>query len=116
MSTKTAHLSSQIEPLVAHVPVDRFEIVNGPSATACVEIVSNLLQQVLRRTSGDPLGVEVTFTLKTAASSQEFKRPMKIIDLGEPMNGEVSFVAIFSARVVSGVYHMGKRKGWFNLD
>ncbi|HEY8992877.1 MAG TPA: hypothetical protein VIM37_03460 [Candidatus Microsaccharimonas sp.] len=91
------------------LPVDKFEIVNGPGALKCMEI-----QEELHR--HPDVYVEVTFTLKTLASDSSFKRQLKLANLYGVFDGNFSFTAIFNNRIVSGAYNMQSRTGWFNLD
>jgi hypothetical protein len=102
-----------VADLMVHVPVDNFEIVNGPGATKCMEI-----QEELHRHENDQSSryVEVTFTLKTLASKSAFKRQLKLATIFSVFDGTFSFTAIFNNRIVSGVYDMKDHTGWFNLD
>ncbi len=104
MSTGTVDLST----LVAHVPVDRFDIVDGPGAARCMAGQERLY---FAQTY-----VDLVFTLKTAASTDTFRRTLKMTTIFVVQGSTFNFTAIFSGRVVSGVYDMKTRTGYFNLD
>jgi hypothetical protein len=97
------------EDLIAHVPVDNFEIVNGPGAVKITEMMESLHQY-------PNLTVNATVTLKTDASQSEFKRTLKIATIYGVYDGHMSFTAFFANRVVGGFYDMKTRTGWFNLE
>ena len=100
--------------LMAHVPVDSFDIVNGPSSARCLYI-SEMVTANLHRL--EQVYVDQTFTLKTLASNTEFKRKLKVATIFDVQpDGSFTFTAIFNGRVVSGVYSPKTKKGYFNLD
>ena len=107
MATRT--LIVDIPDLIAHVPVDRFEIINGPSAAKCLEIFEKM------RLHFDK-GVDVPFTLKTAASKSSFRRKIHITDIYGVNVGLFSFTANFANRVVVGTYNVRTHTGWFKLE
>lgn len=116
MSTKPAVQLTETW-IVAHVPVDKFEIVNGASAGKCMEV-----QETLAAVRGYPrfadgqVTVDLVFTLKTPASEATFRRTLHMADIFNVKNDAFSFTAIFSGCVVSGVYDMKTKTGWFNRD
>lgn len=100
--------------LMAHVPVDSFDIVNGPSSARCL-CISEMVSANLYRT--EPVYIDQTFTLKTLASNTEFKRKLKVATVFDVQpDGSFTFTAIFNGRIVSGVYNPETKKGYFNLD
>jgi len=105
MPTRTV----DVPALVAHVPVDRFDIVDGPGAIRWVQVQGQL-------THHGKTYVNLRFTLSTAASAATFYRALKVASIFAVHDNEFNFTAHFSGRVVSGVYDMSKRTGWFNLD
>ena len=96
----------------AHVPVDMFEIVNGPSAAKCLEIQASL--GLL--SSFDATYADAEFTLKTPASQSTFRRKLSVARIFSVKDGSFSFTAIFNNQIVSGKYNVGTRQGWFDLD
>lgn len=110
MSASTWNMSD----LMACVPVDSFDIVNGPSSARCLYI-SEMVSANLHRT--EPVYVNQSFTLKTLASNTEFKRKLKVATIFDVQpDGSFTFTAIFNGRVVSGVYSPKTKKGYFSLD
>lgn len=105
MSTKTVDFS----PLMAHVPVDRFDVVDGPGAIKCMSALEQLAKKLTEY-------VNLVFTLKTAASTKTFRRTLTVATIFSVENNAFAFTAIFCGRVVSGVYNMKSRTGYFNLD
>lgn len=105
MSTGTVDLST----LVAHVPVDRFDIVDGAGAVRCMAVQERLY-------ANSQTYVDLVFTLKTAASTNTFRRTLKMVTIFAVEGSTFNFTAIFCGRVVSGVYDMKTRTGYFNLD
>ena len=100
--------------LMAHVPVDSFDIVNGPSPARCLYI-SEMVSANRHRI--EQVYVDQTFTLKTLASNTAFKRKLKVATIFDVQsNGSFTFTAIFNGRVVSGIYNPETKKGFFNLD
>lgn len=98
--------------MTAHIPVDRFDIVNGPGATKWVELQAAL---VGKAGSSHPY-VEALLTLKTLASGTSFRRTLKMATIFNVKDGVFEFTAIFNDFGVSGVYNMKSRTGWFSLD
>jgi hypothetical protein len=97
--------------LTAHVPVDRIDIVWGPTSRTW----SGVMAKLLRRSAGDPPQyVELRFALKTAASTVAFSRPLKLATISRQPDGQHSFTAVFSGQVVEGVYDVRTRTGWFS--
>jgi hypothetical protein len=95
--------------LVAHVPVDRFDIVAGPGAVKCMGVQERLY--------ADPQTcVDLIFTLKTAASTDTFRSTLKMARIFAIEGSTFNFTAIFCGRIVSGVYDMKTRTGYFSLD
>jgi hypothetical protein len=76
MSTGTVDLST----LVAHVPVDRFAIVDGPGAVKCMAVQERLY-------ANPRVYVELVFTLKTghlpsyAQDGNDLRRPGQYVQL-----------------------------------
>ena len=98
--------------IMANVPVDRFEIVNGPGMAKCWEA-----RELLLSNSGDPFPYRnLLFTLKTPASDRPFRRTLQIATITGVRDGGFAFTAIFCGEVVSGIYDTLHRTGWFNLD
>lgn len=95
--------------IVVHVPVDEFEIVNGPGAVMFLRIQSDLH----RFPDEYPKAV---LTLKTPASGRSFKRSIKFASIYHMNGDEISFTALFSGQIVSGIYNVRTRTGWFSLD
>ena len=94
--------------LIAPVPVDRIEIVNGPSVSLC-------MQAVEQQNSRVPLAL--FFTLMTAASERTFQRRLRRVQIFDiRLRGRFTFTAESSNCVVSGHYHPKTRQGWFNED
>lgn len=113
MPTSTFHSSSD-DPGCAHVPVDKFYIVNGPSSARCRQLLEQLRQ--LAQTSDEPY-VEQLFTLHTLASSTSFRRRLRLVGAYSlDHDGAFTFTALFSGSRVSGLYTPGARKGWFSFD
>lgn len=108
MSTGTVDLS----PLMAHVPVDRFDIVDGPRHVKWMA----MMERLGRSTDQNPVYVHLALTLTTAASNTPFRRGVALATIFDVKGDVFSFTALFSGRVVSGVYNMETRTGWFNLD
>ena len=105
--------------LFAHVPVDRFTISNGPGARACFVLRDKLAQMREKEASthdGVCGYVEMTLQLTTVASEIPFSRKLAIAEFFGVKHDEFQFTAIFSGKVVSGVYNMRTRDGWFSLD
>ncbi len=99
---------------MAHVPVDTFDIVNGPSQARCLQI-SEMVGANLHHI--EQAYVDQIFTLKTLASNTVFKRKLRIATiLDVQFDGSFTFTAIFSDRVVSGVYNPKTKQGYFSLD
>lgn len=106
----------QVVPeLLAHVPVDRFEISRGPDDTTCKRIRDTVQQQDGGNQS-QALYVEVIFMMYTPASKSHFRRSLKVTYLSEPIDGVCSFTAFFSGRMVSGSYDVALRTGWFSAN
>ncbi len=98
------------QDLIAHVPVDHFDIVNGPTSERCLQIMEELRNETYGY-------VEQLFTLKTLASNSLFMRKIKLSTIFSVLDdGSFNFTAIFSNGIVSGVYEPKTRTGWFNLD
>lgn len=97
------------------VPVDMFEITNGPSAVKITEAQSYLQMPFDHPQKRSPY-FSLDFTLKTGASELTFRRPLLMATIFDVKDGQFSFTAIFGGKVVSGVYNMKLRTGWFNLE
>jgi hypothetical protein len=103
-----------IKDAVVHVPVREFFIDDGCGAERIVEIMSELAQH--QNDSGNYY-VEETFTLRTRASRETFKRKLKMACVWSSGNeNTVAFTMVFSGRIWSGWYDFHLRQGWFNLD
>jgi hypothetical protein len=99
-----------ITDLIAHIPVDQFDIVDGPKLARCMQAMDGLDPQADKY-------ADLTFTLKTQASNSSFIRRLKMATIYNVLDdGSFSFTAIFSNRIVSGVYYSNTRTGWFSLD
>ncbi len=110
MSTSTLNFPTEI---MAHVPVGRFDVVNGPGVLKCMEALGKLHTARIAR---QEIYIGLDFTLKTLASNQEFKRTLKMATIFDVRGNTFAYTAIFCNCIVSGVYNMSTRKGWFNLD
>lgn len=109
----SASTSLNLSDLVAHVPVDNFEIHNGPSQARCLQV----MEELSRGTVQEPHYAEQVFTLATLASNSLFRRTLKLAAIfAVKDNGTFNFTAIFCGRVVSGVYDPRVKRGYFNLD
>lgn len=105
MSTSTL---KEHKGLIAPVPVDRVEIVHGPSVSQC-------MQALEQQNGGAP--VALLFTLMTVASTRAFERRLRGVRIFNVCrNGQFTFTATYSNSVVSGRYNPKTRKGWFNED
>lgn len=105
----------RVSDLVAHVPVDKFDIVNGPSPSRCLQLMEEL--RPMWKTDHEPTYVEQLFTLTTPASASAFRRNLRLATVFDvQQDGSFTFTAIFNGRIVSGIYSPHTRKGWFNLD
>jgi hypothetical protein len=94
--------------IMAHVPVDEIQIVNGPGVTRCLKIVDELTYESY---------VKQRFTLTTYASAQPFVRDLRIATIFDVQNdGSFTFTALFGENIVSGIYSPRTREGWFDLD
>lgn len=90
-----------------HVPVDRVNIAQGPGRDHCAHI---------RRVLAVQPDHTAPVRLKTPASREEFVRPLKFANIFNVEGDTFEFTAFFSGNLVSGIYNMRTRKGWFNLD
>ena len=90
-----------------HVPVDRFEIVNGPRHRRWMLLCSELT--VARE-------VDVVFTLSTAASSSSFPQRMKLCNMRLQDDGTYFFTGICGGAMVAGYYNPHHWTGWFNEE
>lgn len=113
-------LTTDSVAVFAHVPVDRFEIVDGPSRARSTDI-----EEALRII--DELGIrhdedgypyyDQEFTLLTSASTTKFGRTLQLATIFDHQtDGNFCFTGVFSGKVVSGWYNPNTRKGWFTLD
>ena len=69
------------------------------------------------KTDHEPTYVEQLFTLTTPASASVFCRNLRLATAFDvQQDGSFTFTAIFSGRIVSGIYSPQTRKGWFDLD
>lgn len=110
----SARTSINTSILTAHVPVDTFDIVNGPSQARCLHI-SEMVSANLHRI--EQAYVDQIFTLKTSASKTVFKRKLRIATIFDVQSdGSFTFTAIFSDRTVSGIYNPKTKRGDFSLD
>jgi hypothetical protein len=108
--------SEQIKPqteLLAHIPVDNVDIVNGPAYPVWQQLMAELAHKPY---------VLAEFTLKTAASKQTFRRTLEVTEIFNDLGklneeGEYSseFSAYFSGSRVIGLYG-SDRTGWFSLN
>ena len=98
--------------MVIHVPVDRVQIVSGPTESR-IRIVETLLLRGDRFARLHPL-------LSTTASMDLFRRELKVHSIqpqfGNRSSGRFWFTGMFGGYVVSGVYDINTRRGWFDLD
>lgn len=100
--------------LFVHVPVDRLTIVNGPSAQVMHHHYIRLLGMPADSTAYE----QVVFTFRTAASSQTFKRFVRLANITpndgsgflEPVKS-VDLNGIFCGTYVEGDYDMDTRRG-----
>jgi hypothetical protein len=98
-----------IPDLVAHVPVDHFDIVDGPRSERCMHVMDALNHGVEY--------VDQLFTLKTLASNSSFQRKLKLASVFCVLeDGSFNFTAVFCNRVISGIYEPKTRTGYFSLD
>jgi hypothetical protein len=104
LSTKTA---------VVHVPVDEFFIDDGCGSSRIIEIMTELGQH---QHDQPPYYVYETFTLRTRASKEIFRRKLGLACVWHYGENTVSFTMTWSGRVWSGWYDYHLRQGWFNLD
>ena len=105
MSARTIHNTGE---LVAAVPVDMIEIVDGPRFRRMLDAKFRLDREEY---------VKRLFTLTTPASGSRFQRELllaSIYDYDE--HGFYRFTAIFCGKNVSGEYNPRTRTGWFYLD
>lgn len=111
--------------LFIHVPVDRFEISNGPGPMWLVQVVADLYTRLTVPHATDTVYAEVEFTLRTPASGMRFRRTLKLtaFDVGDvtrddfgDIDRDCSFTALFNGVVVSGAYNMKRRTGFFSLN
>lgn len=110
----TASTLINTSDLMAHVPVDVFFIVNGPSFARCLQI-SEMVSGNSHR--NEQVYENQVFTLMTLASNTEFKRKLAVATIFDVQpDGSFSFTAIFSGRVVSGAYSPTTKQGIFSLD
>lgn len=100
--------------LIAHVPVDTFEIVNGPTYAVWLRLKNELSQKSF---------VRVNFTLLTPASAKTFRRTIEVTSIYNdlefedevPSRSESNFGGFFSGVRIIGVYD-SNRTGFFGLD
>ena len=105
MSARTIHNTRE---LVAAVPVDMIDIVDGPRFRRMVDVMLRLHHEEY---------VKQLFTLTTPASDSRFQRDLLLASVyGYDKHGFFQFTAIFCGQIVSGVYNPDTRNGWFNLD
>ena len=97
----------------AHVPVDRFSIVNGPKLKECKEIQKELHRRASER--GHPR-VSVMFTFVTGASKSEFRRIVEVYSFWEVSSGAYAFTALFNNNDMSGVYDVNTKTGTFAVS
>lgn len=111
-------LTSGSVAVFAHVPVDRFEIVDGPSREKWF-IRAFILVDAMHKDPADPDFPywQQEFTLLTAASTTRFGRQLKLTAIfNAQSNVDFCFTALFAGRIVFGRYNPTTRKGWFKLD
>ena len=94
--------------IMAHVPVDRFEIVDGPDAAKVLEVKARLL--AVSRYEW------LTFTLLTAASAERFNLSLAVTSIFNVTEDAFDFTATFRNVIVSGTYDKKEMTGWFSLD
>ena len=105
MSARTIHNTGE---LLAAVPVDMIEIVDGPRFRRMVDVMLRLHHEEY---------VKQLFTLTTPASDSRFQMDLLLASVyGYDKHGFFQFTAIFCGQIVSGVYNPDTRNGWFNLD
>lgn len=101
-------------PIYAHVPVDRVEIVNGPSAETLREVMRNLAVP-LSSSSFRSAYIGRHFTLRTHASGFEFIRTVRLSVISEVFDNNFEFTADFAGQIVQGDYSATSRWGGFSL-
>ena len=101
MSTKTV----KKDVLRIHIPVDTVDIVNGPTASRCMEMLHDL------QTYGKGTAL-LLFTFSTPASTEDFMRHVEIESVADVISGSFSFTGRFSGHNVAGVYDMEQKNGW----
>lgn len=93
--------------ILAHVPVDEFEIVDGPTLVIWLDIATRL--------DGEN-GIETRMRLKTGASEKAFWRKIVIHSVFKVGREDLGFTGIFCGQVVGGLFNHRERTGWFNLE
>lgn len=99
-----------IPDLLAHVPVDQFDIVDGPTLAHCFQLKDTLENGIIEY-------VDRLFTLKTLASDTPFKRKIRLATIfAVETDGSFQFTGFFSGKLIYGGYNPKKRSGWLHFD
>ncbi|MCA9340834.1 MAG: hypothetical protein KDA17_08010, partial [Candidatus Saccharibacteria bacterium] len=103
----SARTISNTGELVAAVPVDMIQIVDGPRFRRMHCAMFRLEYEE---------HVKQLFTLMTPASDSRFQRELLLASVYNDEHGSFQFTAIFCDKIVSGKYNPRTRNGWFSLD
>lgn len=105
--------------LFMHIPVDKVELVNGPSHnewSTVFEVIDNQLEEAGYSSWRVIAGVEVDLSMQTPASSLIFKRTVTVKN-GYAFHGDgFYFKGICCGQQVEGFFNKRSRDGWLNLD